>query len=132
MTLIESVKRMITRDKSTSIDVQMSSLNNEIEVVQQKIDGINERIEQLDNLSEHTRYGLEEGPKTLEKARYRLREHKERNVEQDATREIERVNYLRTLETDLARLEQEIPAQLASSRNELASQSERRVELERE
>lgn len=113
--MIDMIKGVMTRTKETDIekaDRQISALDREIEPIQQKISGIDEQIEQLIHRMEHLEYSEKEAPKILEKARDRLRAAKEQPVDKDATREVERLNYLRTLETNLAKLEQETPNNL--------------------
>jgi chromosome segregation ATPase len=113
--MIDMIKGVMTRTKETDIekaDRQISSLTNDIETIQQKIADIDKQIDQLVLILDHQEHTEKDLKDTLEKARYRLSEAREKSIEPDATRELARLDYLQTLEADLARLEQEIPAQL--------------------
>src|SRR6266480_564848 len=113
--MIDMIKGVMTRTKETDIDKadrQIYALDREIEPIQQKISGIDSQIEQLIHMMEHLEYSEKEAPNVLERAKDRLRAAKEQPVDKDGTREVERLIYLRGLETNLARLEQETPENL--------------------
>ena len=114
---------MFTRTKD------LPSIDSELETIRKKTDDIVEQIAQIARLSEHTSDVAQEARDNLERARARLRTSRESRIEEDAAREVARLEYQQQLEAELAKLEQDVPAQLERLATSQEDNEQKRIAL---
>lgn len=106
-----------------------ASLTSEMDSIYRAIDDINTQIEQISRATEHRTYIREDSLRQLELAGARLRSAKEKPIESDSQREVDRLETLRRLEAELSQREQETPAALTRLAESAQDDDKRRVQL---